>query len=112
MAEGLEDDIAVLEEYDAAIYRWHIITYIGFSRTGGDLEIPDKRLRIRYINRKEEKIKHIEEITSIQSTIYDVFRKINELARAVNMLMDKKDEVHQLKIDLFDLVKTYERRNK
>lgn len=45
---------------------------------------------IAVINKKEEKIKHIEEITSIQSTIYDVFRKINELVRAVNMLMDKK----------------------
>jgi len=33
---------------------------------------------IAVINKKEEKIKHIEEITSIQSTIYDVFRKINE----------------------------------
>ncbi len=67
---------------------------------------------IAVINKKEEKIKHIEEITSIQSTIYDVFRKINELVRAVNMLMDKKDEVHQLKIDLFELINNYERRNK
>ena len=63
---------------------------------------------IAVINKKEEKIKHIEEITSIQSTIYDVFRKINELVRAVNMLMDKKDEVHQLKIDLFELINNYE----
>ena len=63
---------------------------------------------IAVINKKEEKIKHIEEITSIQSTIYDVFRKINELVRAVNMLMDKKDEVHQLKIDLFELITNYE----
>ncbi len=67
---------------------------------------------IAVINKKEEKIKYIEEITSIQSTIYDVFRKINELVRAVNMLMDKKDEVHQLKIDLFELINNYERRNK
>jgi len=26
--------------------------------------------------------------------------------------MDKKDEVHQLKIDLFELINNYERRNK
>lgn len=112
MSEGLIDDIAVLEEYDAIVYHWHTVAYIGLSRTDGELEIPEKRLRIRYINRKEKKIKHIEEITSIQSTIYDVFRKINELARAVNMLMDKKDEVSQLKIDLFELINNCERRIK
>lgn len=67
---------------------------------------------IAVINKKEEKIKHIEEITPVLSTTYDVFRKINELVVAVNMLMDKKDEVSQLKIDLFELINNYERRNK
>ena len=50
-----EDDIAVIEEYDACIGTWEIIAYIGLSRTGGEIEHDiGGKLRIRYLNKEND----------------------------------------------------------
>lgn len=112
MSEVLEGDIAVLEEYDAAVYRWHTVSYIGLSRTDGELEIPDKRLRIRYLKEegRKKKFNHIEKIDPLpELQSFQMHKKINEIINTVNILMDQ-DEVKQLKIDLFELINSYERK--
>jgi len=54
MSEGLEDDIAVIEEYDEKNYEWTIVSYIGLSRAGGTIEFSEKQLRIRYLKEKAD----------------------------------------------------------
>lgn len=45
----LEDDIAVIEEYDACAYTWEPIAFIGASRAGGEIKHDiGGKLRIRY----------------------------------------------------------------
>jgi hypothetical protein len=113
MPEGLIDDIAVLEEYDEMIYRWHTVAYIGFSRADGDLEIPDKRLRIRYLKEEDKRGKcdRIDKIDPMpELPVFQLHKKINEIIDVVNKIVSKKDEVTQMKLDLFELINSYERK--
>lgn len=48
----MDTDIAVIEkqiEYD----QWEIIAWVGFDRSGGELEDTQDRLRIRYLEEEE-----------------------------------------------------------
>lgn len=52
----LEDDIAVIEEYDACAYTWEPIAFIGASRAGGEIEHSiGGKIRIRYLEKNSEK---------------------------------------------------------
>ena len=106
--EGLEDDIAVLEEQVEVSDNWETITYIGFSRTQGDIELTGKPVRIRYINRREEKSKRIKEIHHVLLEGSGKLKKVNEVINMVNALMDKEEEINNLKDNLLKLIESCE----